>query len=165
MAGFVLDTTVLCNFASVHRTQLLPLALGRDVLSAPAVLRELADGFRLGYLPACDWSWLSVLELSAEEAAAADRHLRRLDRGEAECLALAESRQAVLISDDRAARNAAKQIGLPVSGTLGVLLLLTRRSHLTVSEANSLLSEMIDSGYRSPVQSLTDLAQQTGDGD
>lgn len=157
MPGFVLDTTVLSNFASVRRTQFLPFALGQNVFSAPAVVRELADGLRLGYLPKCDWSWLSAPELSQEEAAAADRHLSRLDRGEAECLALAESCHAVLVSDERTARNVAREMRLPVSGTLGVLLLLVRRSHLSVSEANALLSAMMDGGYRSPVQSLTDL--------
>ncbi|MHB0876269.1 MAG: hypothetical protein ACYC5O_09530 [Anaerolineae bacterium] len=158
MPGFALDTTVLSNFASVRRLQLLPLALGEGALSAPAVMQELAEGHRLGYLPECDWSWLSVPDLTAEETAAAARHLRRLGRGETECLALAAARRAVFVSDDRAARSAAREAGLAVSGTVGILLLLARRSHLTAAEAEALQASMAGGGYRSPVRSLAELA-------
>jgi predicted nucleic acid-binding protein len=46
-----------------------------------------------------------------------------LDRGEAEVLALALEQQAdLVILDERLARHHARRLGLPLTGTLGVLL-------------------------------------------
>jgi predicted nucleic acid-binding protein len=44
-----------------------------------------------------------------------------------------------------------------ISGTLGLLLLLVEQSHLALAQANSMLTQMIASGYRSPVTSLEEL--------
>lgn len=47
-----------------------------------------------------------------------------LDRGEAEVLALAEERNArLVVLDERKARRFAERLGLPLTGTLGLLLL------------------------------------------
>ena len=47
-----------------------------------------------------------------------------LDQGEAEVLALAEERDArLVIIDERKGRNYARHMGIPLTGTLGVLLL------------------------------------------
>ncbi len=46
-----------------------------------------------------------------------------LDRGEAEVLALANERSArLVIIDERKGRRYAKRLGLPLTGTVGVLL-------------------------------------------
>lgn len=51
-----------------------------------------------------------------------------LHAGEAQALRVAEEQGAdLLLTDDTAARLAAKQIGLPVHGTLGILLRAVRR--------------------------------------
>lgn len=82
---------------------------------------------------------------------------RQLDRGEAECLTVALSRNCSLLSDDFAARRMAKLKGLPVAGTLGVLASLVEAGLLSLTEADDLLAQMIDHGYRSPVRSLENL--------
>lgn len=48
-------------------------------------------------------------------------------------------------------------MGISVSGTLGVLARLHRSCGMTLDEAESLLSQMIAAGYRSPVSSLGEL--------
>lgn len=54
--------------------------------------------------------------------------LMPLHAGEAQALRVAEEQGAdLLLTDDTAARLAAKQIGLPVHGTLGILLRAVRR--------------------------------------
>ena len=51
-----------------------------------------------------------------------------LDQGEAEVLALAEELPAsLLVIDERRARRYAKRLGLPLTGTLGLLLLAKER--------------------------------------
>jgi predicted nucleic acid-binding protein len=147
------DTTVLNNFAQVRRPDLLRLAF--PGLGAPSrVLAELASGERSGQVPICDWAWIETLPLSAVEHRHAQELAQRLDPGEAECLALAQARGWVVVTDDRAARAHALRLGLGVTGTLGVLDRLVQRRLLSLQEANALLDEMIVCGYRSPVGSL-----------
>ena len=54
-----------------------------------------------------------------------------LDQGEAEVLALAEEQTArLVIIDERKARRYAKRLGLPLTGTLGVLLLAKEKGFI-----------------------------------
>ena len=54
-------------------------------------------------------------------------------------------------------RHAARQHGVPVTGTIGILVLAVRQGHLSSAEANGLLSTLIELGYHSPVVNLDDL--------
>ncbi|MGH2354758.1 MAG: hypothetical protein ACRDJN_24375 [Chloroflexota bacterium] len=63
-------------------------------------------------------------------------------------------RQGWLASDDRAARAAAQQYGVPLSGTLGMLLLAVHQRLLSLGEANAILARMMTNGYYSPVATL-----------
>jgi len=72
-----------------------------------------------------------------------------LDRGESEALVLAEDLQAdLLLVDERRARAIAKQLGIPIAGTMGVLLEAKRRGYVpllrplldTLQECNIRLS-------------------------
>jgi predicted nucleic acid-binding protein len=56
-------------------------------------------------------------------------------------LALAQANQEAVILDDLAARNAAKQVGLKVIGTLGVLELAATRKWVNLSETIALLKQ------------------------
>jgi predicted nucleic acid-binding protein len=54
-----------------------------------------------------------------------------LDAGETAVLQLALQHQATVLIDERRARTAAKQLGIPLLGTLGLLLLLKEQQHIT----------------------------------
>ena len=153
----LLDTTVLNNFAQVQRPDLPRLALGADTATTPTVMVELRNGENLGHVPVCDWRWLRVVKPTDEENRLAQEWGTQLDAGEAECLAVAEIRGYIFLSDDFAARRLAQERRISISGTIGVLLLLVRGGHLTVSEADELMTMMVHCGYRSPVKSLLDL--------
>jgi predicted nucleic acid-binding protein len=153
----VLDTTLLSNFAHAQHPDLLRYALGEGIATTPAVQAELRAGEAQGLIPRCDWNWLSVLELSDQEQALITDFSRFLDPGEAECLAVAITRRCEFFSDDLAARRLAAQRSLTVSGTLGVLLTLVHRGHLTLEKANAVLETAILHGYRSTVKSLQQL--------
>lgn len=71
-------------------------------------------------------------------------------------LAIASCRGWRFLTDDRAARDYATKIGVPVAGTLRLLVRLVQTDLVLVDEANSLLQDMIVlARYHSPVTDLT----------
>lgn len=157
MTETILDTTLLSNFAHIQHPDLLQAALGSNVVTTATVLAELRAGVTLGWVPRCDWSWLTVVALNDEEHAQAAHYTAILDAGEAECLAMAKKRAWVFASDDLAARRLAQQEGVAVTGTLGVLQKLVATQLLTLDEADAQLAVMVGRGYRTPVRSLRTL--------
>lgn len=135
---------------------LLSKAFDQPVTVA-AVNEEFAVGLALGRLPDVDWSWLEVIELTAEETVVAEKLNETLGRGEAACIALAASRGWMVLTDDRDARRAARETGVIVSGTLGALMNLVRAQVLSLAEADQHLAAMKQAGYRCPVDSLSEL--------
>jgi predicted nucleic acid-binding protein len=66
-----------------------------------------------------------------------------LHLGETHALQIASERNVdLLLTDDTAARLAAKQLTIPVHGTLGILLRAVRRQQLTATEVISLLRKI-----------------------
>ncbi len=153
MPTVLADTTVLNNFAQILRPDLLQLAFS-DLRTTGRVREELDEGERLGIVPRCDWSWLEILRLAPEERTLADELGRRVDAGEAECLALAKLRGWLLLTDDRNARRVAQSLVVELSGTLGCLERLVSRTILSLEEADGFLETMTSRGYRSPIRSL-----------
>jgi len=158
----LLDTTVLSNFAHIERLDLLRLALP-DAMTTPHVVAEFRRGLASGHLPTCDCGWLEVVELTLSEEANLAHVRLVLGDGEASCIAVALERAASLFTDDLDARRYAQRHGICVSGTLGVLSLLVKRGHLTISGADDCLERMIAHGYRSPLRSLADLRVTAGE--
>jgi predicted nucleic acid-binding protein len=152
----LVDTTVLNNFAHVRRSDLLRRVYPQAVVP-PVVLAELAAGERLGIVPLCDWTWLEIAPLSADESTQARRFPREIGPGEAACLALATTRGLTLLTDDGRARAVAGSLGVEISGTLGVLAKLVREDALSLDLADELLTEMRRRGYRSPIHSLSEV--------
>jgi predicted nucleic acid-binding protein len=157
----LLDTTVLNNFAHIERPELLRLVMA-DAATTSHVMTELGRGVASGHVPACDWQWLEVIELTPAEQDRLACIRLVLDDGEASCIAVALERNASLFTDDLPARHDAQRRGITVSGTLGVLVALITKGHLTLAEADEFLHEMIAHGYRSSVRSLANLNQATG---
>jgi len=155
----LLDNTVLTNFALVGRDDLVLHLWPGTVCTTPAVRQEYDAGAARG-VPAGAWTDLSAVALSAEEAAFAARLPPRLGAGERECLAVAVRRDGLLASDDRDARDAAHDHGVPTTGTLGILVACVRRGFVSRAQADALLAEMIDWGYRSPLGNLGPLLDE-----
>jgi len=152
----LLDATVLTNFGRVGLTS-APLDLwGDQVHTTVKVLDEYNAGIRAAGLPPMAWEELSSLILTPEEQAFAATMSQRLGKGERACLAIAVMRDATLATDDRLARRAAKDYGIRVIGTLGILKSCVQRGLLSRSKAQRKLDEMIAAGYYSPVLNLKD---------
>jgi predicted nucleic acid-binding protein len=120
-------------------------------------MEEFQAGVALGRVPETDLDWLAVLPLSPTEEKKFQSFLQHLNRGEAACLAVAAHRPARFLTDDRDARTFAGQRGIAISGTLGVLIRLVNLNQCTAAQADALLRQMIKQGYRSPVESITEL--------
>lgn len=157
----VLDTTLLSNFAHAGQPDLLQTALGQTAVTAATVLAELRQGEAAGLVPRQEWSWLPQTELMPAETALATGYRKVVDAGEADCLAVAVTRNGRFLSDDMAARRLAQAEGVAISGTIGVLLHLIEQRHLTLAAADGLLARMRQAGYRAPVDTLQRLLGET----
>lgn len=163
----IADTTILSNFASAGCLDVLRRLLGRVYIPIE-VYAEIQDGLASGYkfyegidtyvYPLVADGWLKLTSLEGDE----ERRLfgslpRSLHSGEASCLAIAVSRGWAVLSDDERARKVARDLGVVVSGTLGVLVLAVRKDLLTLDDANEMLTKMIRAGFRSPTNNLVEL--------
>ncbi len=105
----VTDSTSLIGLERIGRLDVLP-ALFKPILIPPAVQMEF--GITL--------PWLQVEAPADPGLAVALKML--VDEGEAEAIALAYGRGYQLILDDRQARSVARNMGLSLIGTIGVLV-------------------------------------------
>jgi predicted nucleic acid-binding protein len=152
----LLDNTVLTNFALIGRADLV-FGLWTNACTTPAVSVEYQTGVKVRHLPAATWDRLPIVSLAANETAFAHRLDRRLGAGECSCIAVAYYRNGLFVSDDRDARQQAVGYDIPVTGTIGILLLNVQQGHLTQKTGNDLLTELIRLGYRSPFKTLDKL--------
>jgi predicted nucleic acid-binding protein len=153
----IADTTIISNFLHVQQMALLRLVFN-PIYIPPAVLNELAHGVVAGHLPESRWNeWLNPLTLTSQEQASVDALYRNLGAGESECMAVATSRQILLLTDDLDARKVAHTMGIAISGTLGALVALIEMQAIVLDQADSLLLSMRQRGYHSPVDSLSEL--------
>jgi len=166
--SFIANTTIVSNFAAVGRLDVLHALLG-EVYISTEVYAETQDGLMEGYdfyegieshlYPLATNGWLRLTSLQGDDELRlfndlpAARH-----RGEASCLAIAARRSWAFLSDDARARWAARELGVTLSGTLGVLAQAVQANLLSLDEANRLLGLMIQNGYRSPYPNLTEFS-------
>ena len=117
----VVNATPLITLALVDRIHLLR-DLYDKVVIPPAVFQEVIAGGpgRAGFSELQAASWIETVPLA--DTTRADL-LSDLDRGEAEVIALGQILNAdLVIIDERLGRRHARRLGLPLTGTLGVLL-------------------------------------------
>lgn len=118
----VSDSSPLIAFASVGQLALLRTLYGR--VAIPEAVRDEVAGDvaeRPGSREVLDAEWIEVIPASDT----IERYLvlTLVDRGEAEAIALAIDLDAeLLIADDRRARSVAEEMGVRVTGVVGVLL-------------------------------------------
>ena len=128
----VSDSTCLIALERIGRLELLQKVF-EEVWVPPAVLKE------VGQVP----GWIAVISPTNWEFVQELKKL--LGEGEAEAIALAKERGAEIILDDKRARRVAKEQGLKVVGTLGVLI--RARSKGIVRSVSKILSELESKGF------------------
>jgi predicted nucleic acid-binding protein len=156
--GVLADNTILSNFALIEREDVLRKLFKNKFYTTGEVLKELRNGEDRGVLPKVDWQWVEVLKFETHQEEFLFRLFSdSLGRGESSCLGIASIRNLKMLTDDLDARKLAQRKGIPVSGTIGVLVAAVRSGIISPDEGNAMLSKMIDNGYYSPFENLDEL--------
>jgi predicted nucleic acid-binding protein len=141
----VVNATPVIALALLDQLSLLQPLYG-SVMIPPAVQHEVMAGGanRIGVAELQHAPWIKLTPL--QDPRRADL-LSDLDRGEAEVIALAQEISAdLVIIDERLARRHAKRLGLPLTGTLGVLL-KAKQQHL-IPSVSPLIETLQKNGIR-----------------
>lgn len=155
----VLNTTVLSNFAYIDRLWVVTGLSG--ICAVPVVREELEDG--VGDHPYLQLA-LDTLDDEIPVATISDTVANReavvsdhLDPGEAQAFALADAEDGRLLTDDGDARSFAKDQGVTVVGSVGILLAAIDAGTIDEPTADEWLSTWIDEiGYYVPYQSISE---------
>ena len=155
----VLNTTVLSNFAYID--QLWVVAGLSGICAVPVVREELEHGVDdHPYLQSALDTLNDEIPIATISDTVANREVvvgGHLDPGEAQAFALADAEDGRLLTDDGDARSFAKEQGVTVVGSVGVLLAAIDAGKIDESTADKWLSTWIDEiGYYVPYQSISE---------
>ena len=161
MAVIVSDTTPLNYLVLIGAIDRLPKIYGRVLI--PTAVR---DELNHPKTPEAVKTWLASaprwLEITAPSVGPPDVRSRDLDAGEMEALALAlEKRADLLLIDERDGTAAALQLGLTVTGTLGVL---DHAARLGLIDLPAAFARLEKTTFRSPVRFMQDLLEKDAAG-
>jgi predicted nucleic acid-binding protein len=145
----IIDTNILSSMAAADAWELLLRLFARSSLCIPpAVQRELQAGLArrrahlAPLLAAIEEGQIQVLPLTAQERQLAETLPRKLNAGEAEALALAQSRQKPLLSNDGRAIRYGQAQGLTVIDLAAVLNLLWTRRVVSKRQVEHLIEKI-----------------------
>jgi len=155
----VLNTTVLSNFAYIDQLWVVGNLAG--ICTVPVVREELEHGVdNHPYLQQA----LDTLDDEIPVATISDTVANReavvsdhLDPGEAQAFALADAHDGRLLTDDGDARSFAKDQGVTVVGSVGILLAAIDAGKIDEATAEEWLSTWIDEiGYYVPYRTISE---------
>ncbi|MGO9312627.1 MAG: DUF3368 domain-containing protein [Syntrophobacteraceae bacterium] len=120
MSIVVSNSSPICYLRLINQTHLLPAMFGQVIIPEAVVLELSAEGApeALRAWMAKPPEWLRIQKVTAVSGSG----LERLHSGEREAIVLARQIQAdIVLLDEKAARGAARELGLRVTGLLGIL--------------------------------------------
>lgn len=161
MSLWVVDAGPLIFLAKLERLDLLRRGAD-DVTTVPAVMREIEaySDTAAQALAAATADWLRVRAPANSTAVAV--LLGDLDAGEAEAMILARELNADrLVLDDLDARRHARRLGLPVVGTVGLLLAARLRGDIVALRPE--LDRLLHLGFRISAQLLDEVIHAAGE--
>ncbi|MFC7018814.1 MULTISPECIES: hypothetical protein [Haloarcula] len=158
-----LDATVISNFASTNLIGFIVDVREAPVVT-PAVRDEIEQGVDFGheYQTSAVDAFDGGLTVSGVPPETGGESLgKRLDPGETEALRGAFEQDGTLATDGLAARHLATELDVPVTGSVGLLVLGIKREYVDSETAD----EWIDiwrneRGYYAPVESVTEVLDE-----
>jgi predicted nucleic acid-binding protein len=130
----VTNSTCLIALEGIGRLDILP-SVYEEVIVPPAVQAEVDT----------EIEWLVTKELTNQSVNLALQS--QLGKGEAAAIALAaEMSDIVIVLDDKKARRVARQMGLKIVGTLGILLRAKQQG--IIAEVHPILEKLKRTGFR-----------------
>jgi predicted nucleic acid-binding protein len=143
MKPAVSDSSPLISLARIGRLDLLQ-GLFHEIWVPPAVEQELTPkGKKKGASALRAATWIKVQDLSLQSLKPVSSSL---GRGERAAIALAREKGLELLMDDPAGRREAARLGVPVLGTVG--LLLEAKAQSLIPEVKPLLDALLAEGFR-----------------
>ena len=143
----VSNTGPIIGLAKIGRLDLLK-SLAGEVLIPPFVHRELfgKTGTETTGLEKALDDFIRVAAVTTTEPST-KAVLNELDEGERQAIALASDlgTDVLLLMDDHAGRQAARKMGAPVTGLLGLMLLAKEKG--LMNRVGSLIEELREAGY------------------
>jgi len=139
----LVDASVFITLAEIDATYLLE-ELDGDVVVPERIAEETEDEPARTELEEAEDDWLTVGSADRERLGWASKRLGREETaGDTALLALAsEHDDSVVVTDDKPLRNAYKAVGVPLSGSLGVVVASVENGTLEAEEAKRLLVPM-----------------------
>lgn len=151
----LIDASVFITLAAIDAvdqlhgipgTVAIPEAVADEIIDEPAAT-ELATAERDDQIEQISPSSSEAVETAARHLGVAGRD--EYEGGDVPLLSCAlESSEAVVITDDKPLRKACKALGIPVSGSIGVLIAAVERGELDPEQAKELLVAMDEVGAR-----------------
>lgn len=143
----VSNTGPIIGLAKIGRLDLLK-SMAEEVRIPPFVHRELfgKTGKESSEIDSALRDFIIVVTVNISEPSTV-AVLHDLDEGERQAIALASAlgKDVLLLMDDHAGRQAARKLGLSVTGLLGLVLLAKEKG--LVNRVGSLIEELREAGY------------------
>lgn len=140
----VSNSTPLIALSKIGLFELLKDYFG-EIIIPNEVYEEVVTrgGHLFGAREVSNSDWVKVVK--AENRLAIDSLSVHLGKGEAEAIILAKEKNALLIIDDKDGRTMAANLGVPVTGTVGLLKLFAEDGKIQLKKT---LDDLMASGFR-----------------
>ena len=136
----VSDLTTLIILSNFNRFELLS-NLFPQIIIPQAVYEELNAKVKTTLPP-----FIEVKKVSSSKLV--DELKLLLDLGESEAIALAVELNSKLIIDERRGRKVAMNMGITITGLLGIVYLNIKKSFISKTQAKEFLDSAVTDGYR-----------------
>lgn len=146
----VSDTTPVISLIKAGHLELLRLMF-QEVLVPEAVYHELTTNivFEQEAAEVRNCPFIKIMPVVNLQSVTIFRKVTGLDAGESEAIVLADEQQAnLLLMDEHKGRRVAKQMGLTITGTIGILLQAYDEELLSKPEVELCLQKMKECGIR-----------------
>ena len=142
MRKIISNTTPIISLLKINKLSLLKKLYGKIIVPF-AVYQEIEEGKDKPYYT--DLFSINWIEIKKIQNSKSREYIFDLDKGEAEVLILAKEIDAdLVILDEIMGRRYAKQLGIVLTGTIGVLLKAKEKGY--ISSLKNILSELTEKG-------------------